>query len=459
MLTKVTDNEAVLAVLSMAGNVLTMIQAPTFLASLTTAIGIVIAALWIAKLHMRLIAENKHFRSLLANAEKKEQALQLSSDAISDFLTRIAHEMRRPLEGFVTYAALALKTDVASPQRECLDRVMSDAASLTRIVSNVLDFMRMDASYVEVASQKFSLPSCILTAVRTLEDAAIRKHLELSYRLDPQLPPEACGDPHRLQQILVNLLENAISYTTAGSVVLSANIISQTDETFTLCVAIADTGIGIAMEDHARIFEPFQTGSNVKGGTSEAAGLGLSICKRLVALLNGEIEVQSQIGAGSTFRFTVVLGKVRPPEDGADGSDLLNRLELKRLAILLADEDVATRRLTTKLLESSGHQISPAGSAGEALALFSTDIFDVVFLSTSLPDMRGLALAHALRKLDEEMTRTQMYALRAENDPTASAAYLTSGLDGVVPKPVHVEHLQRALNKAAEARAAVNLNS
>jgi signal transduction histidine kinase/CheY-like chemotaxis protein len=419
-------------------------------------LGTVAIGLWAIRVRRRLTRESKQLAVRLAEAETKAAAAENANTVKSEFLATISHEMRTPMSGILRFAEMAMKTELTPLQREYLDRVLVSAEWLTHVLSDVLDFSRLEACRLELELREFSLSSCVASAVKMVEDAAIRKNLDVTCQFHPAIPPLMIGDGPRIRQTIVNLLDNAVRFTTSGSVVLSAGVVSETEETITVFIAVADTGIGISPERQSQIFEPFNGSPRSNGDRTGGTGLGLSICRRLTEMMGGTLEVQSHLGAGSTFRFTARLQKAVTAMECSPEDAILSRLTPHRLSILIAEENVLQRRLTTKLLESAGHQISPASTGAQASEIFCSDLFDLVLMSTQLPDLDGLHLASSLRELEDDTTRTHIYALRSESDPVSESQYKAAGVDGCIQKPAPVEELMRIAGEVGMARISVH---
>ena len=411
------------------------------LAILTPIFGIIATLAWACSIHFRALRNAEDLRKKLAEMTELKQLAEAANDAKDEFLAQMSHEIRTPMNGIIGFAELALKTELTAAQRAYLDTVLNSAEWLTHVIGEVLDFARMESPRVELDKKEFSPADCFTSAIKMIEPRAAAKHLNLSYKIDPEIPAKVCGDPSRLRQLLVNLLENAVKYTSNGSVMLSVALEQELAEEFVLAVSVADTGIGIPPEKHKTIFEPFQGSLRSDAGYASGPGLGLSICRKLVEMMGGSIEVQSQIGAGSTFRFTARLQKIRVVPSRKEQAGFLSRFPAKRLSILLVEADAVSRQFTTKLLESAGHQVTPAPAGTAAINVFSTDIFDLILTDLTLPDMDGFKMARGIRDLETEGARTPMYVLVSGEAAMDNKQLIKADMDGLLTKPVRVEDL------------------
>lgn len=378
--------------------------------------------------------------------QREKEASDAANAAKDEFLVKLSHEIRTPMNGIIGFAELASRTELSPEQRQYLDSVLYSAEWLTQVISDVLDFTRMRSADVKLQRKEFSAAEVVLSAVKILEPKAVEKHLTITYKVDENVPALSVGDPGRLRQILVNLLDNAIRFTTTGGVMVSAKLQETTGDEHILSISVADTGIGIPAERQTAIFEPFQGGPKPDGRIVSGAGLGLSICRHLTNLMGGTIEVQSQIGAGSTFRLTARLQTPAVSKMAASAPPA--RKSARRLSILLAESDAASRRTNTKMLESAGHQVTPSSRAQEAVEKFSTDLFDLVILDAEMADMETVRPCQRLREFESDLTRTPVYLfLPGHMAPNPEA-------DGYIRKPLDVDELMAVVSRVASPELA-----
>jgi PAS domain S-box-containing protein len=252
-----------------------------------------------------ITARKKNEDDLLAAKEAAEAA----SEAKSEFLANVSHEFRTPMNGILGMTDLVLDTEVTSEQREYLEMVKTSADSLLGLLNDILDFSKVDAGKMELAQTDFHFGADLNDILKVMHFRGAQKQLEVSWRLDPNIPDTLVGDSLRLRQVLINLLGNAIKFTEVGSVRLRVDCEQETTESVLLHFQVQDTGIGIPSDKQAAIFEAFTQADSSATRSYGGTGLGLAIASRLVALMRGQIWVDSKFGAGSTFHFTAMFGR------------------------------------------------------------------------------------------------------------------------------------------------------
>ena len=391
---------------------------------------------------VRAEQQNREIERLLTEAQ---QASRLKSE----FLANMSHEIRTPMNGILGMTDLVMTTSLTDEQRDYLDTARLSAKSLLTILNDVLDFSKIEAGRLDLNPIDFSLRQCVAETCKMLRLGASEKGLVVEWEAASGVPDNVVGDPDRLRQVLYNLLGNAIKFTAKGGVYLKIEAEPPLEGGIVLRFAVRDTGIGIPREKQQLIFEAFRQadGSTTRkyGGT----GLGLAICSRLIEMMGGSIQVESEVGGGSTFSFTArfaiaaFAGSVSP----TDSVSLTNMLEAVRagqskelpvsLRILLAEDNAVNQRLAVRLLERRGHRVELASSGRQAIEWVDRQSFDLILMDLQMPDMDGLEATAMIRERERQRGgRTPIVALTAHTMKGDRERCLEAGMDNYINKPI-----------------------
>ncbi len=390
--------------------------------------------------------------------------------AKQQFMAMISHEIRTPITSVTGMATLLLNTDMTSEQRDFVETIYTSGIALHKIINDILDFSKIEAGKLELEMQPFEVRRCIHEAIALLMPSSKEKALKLSFVDTSNTPKMVVGDVTRVRQILVNLISNAIKFTTAGSieVYVTATTTNNTDTSNTtiLQFCVKDTGVGIEPAQKERLFKVFsQVNSSITrqyGGT----GLGLAICKQLCELMGGTIWVESQKDFGSTFYFTIEVKAI--PENiasvvcrGAEpltvqGLDIASDAKIDLIAqehplkILLVEDHAINQKMIKLMLQRMGYEPAVANNGLEALNALRTELYDVVLMDMQMPEMDGLTAAKHIQQEWAPKLRPAIIALTASTMWEQHERCLALGIDDYLTKPIRIGELVEALKKCQQ---------
>lgn len=368
---------------------------------------------------------------------------EAAAQAKSSFLANMSHEIRTPMNGVLGFAEVLAKADLTPEQHRHAEAIVTSGRSLMRLLNDILDMSKIEAGALEVAVEPFDLPHLLRQCGNLFSATADSKGLDLNLVLYGELPQYVRSDPHRLRQILLNLLGNAIKFTTSGHVELAAYM----DSPDRLRVAVADSGIGIPRERQTSIFNEFEqedaSTSRRYGGT----GLGLSISRKLAELLGGTLELASEPGVGTTVTLIIPIevSEVAPAKARRAGD---TRARASRPARILLAEDVEiNRELAKTLLTAAGHTLDAVENGAKAIAAVEAGDYDLVLMDVQMPEVDGLEATRAIRALGGRYAKLPIIALTANAFRSEIDACLAAGMNDHVVKPIEEAKLLAAIDQ------------
>ncbi len=417
----------------------------------------------------QLRSSNQQLEQQLAqHAAELARARSIAEEASrskNEFLANMSHEIRTPMNAIMGLVHLALQTELTHKQREYLETVSKSSQTLLGIINDILDVSRIEAGKLTIEKTDFSLEGVLARSVALLSLKAREKGITLEQQVDPAIPDSLVGDPLRLEQILVNLLGNAVKFTEQGSINLSvkAGQSQNLKDRLVLEVCVSDTGIGMDDSTLARLFKPFSQGDSSSTRNHGGTGLGLTICRHLVEMMEGTITVESTPGKGSRFCFSVVLGIGSPAArtgKKAERGVLIQRFHcLKGLHLLVAEDHPINRQIVREVLEAVGAEVETANNGREAVAFMQEygDSIDLILMDLQMPVMDGyVATAEIRRRFSRN--RLPIIAMTAHALNEERERCIASGMNEHLPKPIVVEKLYELLARLTDRQPEVSFS-
>jgi PAS domain S-box-containing protein len=382
-----------------------------------------------------LLKRDKALRELMETKKKVEEIMRVKEQ----FLSNMSHEIRTPMNAIVGFTDLILKTHLSTDQKQYTDAIKTSGENLLVIINDILDFSKLEAGAITFESIEFKLSQVLATMTDLMLPKSTEKNIKLSVIVDKNIPDNLVGDPTRLNQILINLVGNAVKFTEKGEVKTTIDIVSSNEKEIELNFSITDTGIGIPSEKLTTIFEPFTQATSDTTRKYGGSGLGLSIVRQFVERQGGNIGVESAVGEGSTFSFRLKFGKdikIPVPE-----TTLLHTFEnetplVQGLNILLVEDNELNQILAAKVLTGWSWNVDIADNGKIAIEKIKEKSYDLVLMDIQLPEMDGYEATRRIRtSLKAPKCNTPIMAMTAHAMSSEEKKCYEAGMDGYISKP------------------------
>ena len=376
--------------------------------------------------------------------------------AKSLFIANISHEIRTPMNGVIGMLHLARDAEDTNTRRDYIEGALNSADALLALLNDVLDFSKIEAGRASLNWVPFHVAGLARQAMANIEGRASQKGLRTSCEIAHDVPAWVEGDDVRIRQVLLNLLSNAVKFTNAGSVSLRINCIPVDEERLALQYTVSDTGIGISAEQRQWLFEAFRQGDDTMTRRFGGTGLGLAISKKLSHMMGGDILIESELGKGSTFHFSVTVRKAQPAQ--ASGTIVLSAAPARTLRVLLAEDNPVNQRVALAFLNKRGHKTAVAANGREAVERAAVGDYDVILMDIQMPIMDGMEAARKIRQSEQSSGKhVRIIAMTAHAVQEGLASCIAAGMDDYLVKPFKPDDLIAKLemqSSCAEAAAA-----
>ena len=391
------------------------------------------------------LAENTAdmIKDLQIHEGKVKQAAQFKSD----FLANMSHEIRTPMNAIVGLSELAMNEENDDKKSEYVGQINSSANTMLVIINDILDFTRIEAGNVEIVPTGYDVREMINDIVKVTSMGLAEKPVTMSLNINPSMPKYLSGDKARISQILGNVISNAVKFTKKGTITVNVDYVSIDDNSVNLKIRVADTGIGIMKQDYEMIFESFSQVNSKRNREAEGTGLGLAITQRLVQLMNGTIEVESEYGIGSVFKISIPQQIAEAPSEGETEAIGTRALVAPEAKVLVVDDNSVNLFVAKSLLERFYVKPVCVTSGEQAIKSAAKTKFDLILMDYMMPKMDGIEATKRIREENPDYEHVPVIAFTANAVEEARDLLLKEGMDDFLAKPVKSADIESVLRK------------
>jgi len=404
------------------------------------------------RIEEELMTINLELERAVMNAQELAIVAEAASNVKGQFLANMSHELRTPLSAVIGFNDILLATKLTDEQRPYVEQIGASAESLLKLLNDLLDVYKIDAGRIELERMDFELEPLVEQTIEATKPQAAAKNLALDSEITPQTPKQLTGDPIRLRQVLLNLLNNAIKFTDRGRISLRVECDYRTAQEATLHFVVSDTGIGVPRDKQALIFIPFSQADGSITRKYGGSGLGLTISRHLIEKFGGQLWVESDglPGQGSRFHFTVTLGLMFQEDRVVSEPPIpvTPSLDKPRFKILLAEDNAINRQVITRMLEKRGWDVTGVEDGQAAVEALIERAFDIILMDIQMPVLDGLSAALAIRTRERDtgghvpIVALTAYAMQGDRERC-----LAAGMDAYLPKPMRASELYAVIEE------------